>query len=84
MLTWRGSSVVSPRSPRAASNGSFTLHDVFGKLVDSELTPRDEELKRRVADLEHRFEQNTAVDQQVQEIAMRQQAQRDKGKNGIT
>ncbi len=68
----------------------LALRDAIGEFVDAELAPRDEEiaiLKKHVADLEHRFEQKMAVDQQVVEITARleeRQARRDRDKNSIT
>jgi hypothetical protein len=66
------------------------LRDAIADFAAAELTQRDAEiriLKNRIADLEHRLEQKTEVDQQVAEIATRleeRQARRDTSKNGIT
>jgi len=72
---WRRSSAASPEN---GGQQVLALHDAIGQLVD---TGRDRAtLKKQVADLKHKFEQNTAIDQQIREIATRlgkRQAQRD-------
>ena len=64
------------------------LCDALADFTAAELAQRDGEirtLKQHIADLEHKLQQKTAVDQQVHEIAMRLEekaAGRDEAKRG--
>jgi hypothetical protein len=65
------------------------LRDAIADFVAGELRERDDEivsLKKQLADLQQKLEQEAAIDQRVNEISARleeQQAQRDRGLNGI-
>ena len=64
------------------------LRDALADFTAAELAQRDGEirtLKKHIAELEHKLEQKTAVDEQVHEIAMRLEekaARRDEAKRG--
>src|SRR5215831_178427 len=66
------------------------LRDAIADFAAAELAKRDEEierLKKQLADLQQKLEQQAAIDQRVYEISARleeKQARRDRGKNGIT
>jgi hypothetical protein len=66
------------------------LRDAIADFAAAELAKRDEEivsLKKQLADLQQKLEQQAAIDQRVHEISARleeKQARRDRGKNGIT
>ena len=68
----------------------MVLRDAIADFVAGELRERDEEivsLKKQLADLQQKLEQQAAIDQRVHEISARleeKQARRDRGKNGIT
>jgi hypothetical protein len=65
------------------------LRDAIADFAAAELAKRDEKivnLKKQLADLQQKFEQQAAIDQRVHEISARleeRQARRDGGKNGI-
>src|SRR5215471_6236850 len=66
------------------------LRDAIADFAAAELAKRDEEivnLKKQLADLRQKLEQQAAIDQRVHEISARleeKQARRDRGKNRIT
>jgi|SRR5215472_13128186 hypothetical protein len=66
------------------------LRDALADFAAAELAKRDEEivsLKKQLADLQQKLEQQAAIDERVHEISARleeKQARRDRGKNGIT
>src|SRR5215831_11949139 len=66
------------------------LRDAIADFAAAELAKRDAEivsLKKQLADLQQKLEQQAAIDQRVHEISARleeKQARRDRGKNGIT
>jgi hypothetical protein len=66
------------------------LRDAIADFCAGELEKRDDEivsLKKQLADLQQKLEQQAAIDQRVHEISARleeKQARRDRGKNGIT
>src|SRR5215813_7490483 len=66
------------------------LRDAIADFAAAELAKRDEEivsLKKQLADLQQKLEQQAAIDERVHEISARleeKQARRDRGKNGIT
>jgi len=66
------------------------LRDAIADFAAAELAKRDDEiasLKKQLADLQQKLEQQAAIDQRVDEISARleeKQARRDRGKNGIT
>jgi hypothetical protein len=66
------------------------LRDAIADFVASEMAERDNEimtLKKQVADLQQKLEQQAAIDWRVNEISARleeKQERRDRGKNGIT
>jgi chromosome segregation ATPase len=68
----------------------MVLRDAIADFAASELARRDAEivsLKKQLADLQQKLEQQAAIDQRVHEISARleeKQARRDRGKNGIT
>jgi hypothetical protein len=68
----------------------MVLRDAIADFAASELARRDAEivsLKKQLADLQQKLEQQAAIDQRVHEISARleeKQARRDGGKNGIT
>src|SRR5262249_31039424 len=67
-----------------------TLRDAIADFVASEMAERDNEimtLKKELADLRQKLEQQAAIDRRVNEISVRlgeKQERRDRGKNGIT
>jgi len=66
------------------------LRDAIADFAAAELAKRDEEierLKKQLADLQQKLEQQAAIDQRVHEISARleeKQARRDRCKNGVT
>jgi hypothetical protein len=68
----------------------MVLRDAIADFAASELARRDAEivsLKKQLADLQQKLEQQAAIDQRVHEISARleeKQARRDRGKHGIT